>query len=74
VSDIHAVCEHGGLRRKCDICDQREEIKRLRGLLKEAADRIGCAQCYRKGCCDECSALDTRIWQELTGSGASEAP
>ena len=37
----NSVCEHGGLRRKCEICDLRSGLAEARELLKEAATTIG---------------------------------
>ena len=33
----NVVCEHGGLRRKCDVCDLEAEVARLRQVVLMAA-------------------------------------
>lgn len=32
------VCEHGGLRRVCEICELKEELEAARGCLREARE------------------------------------
>ena len=34
------VCEHGHLARKCEVCELRAEVTRLRGVCRLSAERL----------------------------------
>jgi hypothetical protein len=34
------VCEHGHLRRKCEVCELKAEVTRLRGVCDLACDTL----------------------------------
>lgn len=37
---LGAVCEHGQLKRSCQICDKDDTIQRLRGQLQNCVDHL----------------------------------
>ena len=34
------VCEHGHQQRKCEVCELKAEVERLRGVCRSAGDAI----------------------------------
>lgn len=40
MSIINNICEHGHLERKCEVCELKAEISRLRGVCREAASAV----------------------------------
>jgi len=40
MSIINNICEHGHLQRKCEVCDLRAEIARLRSVCREAVSKL----------------------------------
>ena len=60
-----SVCEHGSLKRKCEICELNAEITRLRTALQIAAKRMTKEKCV--GSCRCAFCVDTkRVVKETT--------
>lgn len=43
MSDINNICEHGHLERKCEVCELKAEIARLRSVCREQAEKLSAA-------------------------------
>lgn len=46
VTDGHPVCEHGSLRRKCDLCQWRTDRDALASLLLHVPSAVQSKQAY----------------------------
>lgn len=48
MSDINNICEHGQLQRKCEVCELRAEIARLRSVCMECINTM--TRCQEREC------------------------